>query len=249
MTTNAKYDNCKIYYQDKFLGFCDKKKYDWYIKKDIVDVIDEKTIKLRFEPKINGHGGKFEEYCKLGIETQCVVCGSKEDLNKFHVVPLEFRKFFPIDMKSHACHDVVLVCNDCQDDLNYVYGQYRHHLFEKFNVTSNQQLVKIKSYANQMLKKLKRESKPEEEQQHNPHQHHYKQPSTNLLLKEYLGHEPSLDELEQLKNMCQYDGLGDAKSPGEFIVSKYKDNLPKFEEKWRKLFVESMDPEFLPDGW
>jgi len=247
-TTNAKYDNCKIYSpNDKFLGFCDKKKYEWYIKKDLVDVIDEKTIKLRFEPKVNGHNGKFEEFCKLEITTQCVVCGSKEDLNKFHVVPLEFRKFFPINMKSHASHDIVLVCNDCQGDLNYVYHQYRTHLFEKFNITQNQQLNKIKTYANQMLKKMNQEPKPEE--QPNPHQHHYKQPSINLLVTEYLGHEPSIDELEQLRNMCTHDNLGEAKSVGEFIVNKYKDDLLKFEEKWRKLFVESMDPEFLPSGW
>lgn len=241
MYINAKYDNCKIYSQDdKFLGFCDKKKYDWYIRKDLVTIIDDKSIKLNFEPKINGHNGQFEEFCKTEIKTQCVICGNKETLNKFHVVPLEFRRLFPLHMKSHASHDVVLVCEECQGDLNHLHHQYKTHLFEKFNLVPNPKLLKIKAYANQKLRLLKKEDNEFNKK---------KLYNCEQELKKYLGHEPTLVELNELRDICTFDDLGEYKTVAEFIVNQYKDNLEQFEKNWRDIFVENMEPKFLPGGW
>jgi hypothetical protein len=253
MSVNAKYDNCKIYApNDKLLGYCDKRKYDWYIKKGLVDVIGDdldKSIRLKFEPKNNNINGQFQEYCKIEIETQCVVCGSKEFLNKFHVVPLEFRRFFPLHMKSHASHDVVLVCADCQSDLNYMYHQYKTHLLEKFKLVPNPNLVKIKSSADKHLRLLKKYNQDIHSQysQYNTHKQQLDQ--NEIILKELLGHDVTIEELEQLKDICTYDNLGTAKSIGEYIVNQYKDNLQEFEKNWRKVFVDSIEPKFLPNGW
>ena len=239
---NAKYDNCKIYsLDDKFLGFCDQKKYDWYVKKELVTVIDDKTIKLNFEPKLNGKDGKFEEYCKVEMKTQCVVCGNKKNLNKFHVIPSEFRKFFPIHMKSHASHDVVLVCTPCHNELNCIYGEYREFLLLKYNIEVNQESCKIKTCAKNQLKLINKSDKTKK--------NNIKMVNNETILNEYLGHPYSIEELEELKNLCIYDGIGSAKSIGEYIVSKNKNYLEQFEETWRNIFIEQIEPKFLPECW
>ena len=239
-TKNAKYDNCKIYSQDdKFLGFCDLKNYEWYIKKNLVTIIDDKSIKLNFEPKINGKDGQFEEYCKVEMKTECVVCGNKQLLNKFHVIPLEFRKFFPMHMKSHASHDVVLVCKYCHNELNCIYGEYREFLLFKYKLEINPKLLKLKTCVNQQLKLL----------QKGVNHYNKKMLQNEEVINEYLGHQYTNEDLEKLKDICIYNNLDNNITIGEYIVNQNKDNLEEFAEGWRKIFVEHMKPKFLPLCW
>ena len=239
--SNAKYDNCEIYSkEDKFLGYCDKKKFDWYIKKDIVTVIGEKAIKLKFEPKINGKDGKFEEYCKVEMKTQCVVCSNNKKLNKFHVIPSEFRKFFPLHMKSHASHDVVLICKPCHNEVNGLYGEYRDFLLHKYKLEVNQDSAKIKACVNQLLKFVNKTTN-----KYNKKKMQYNED----FISKYLGHPYTKEDLENLKDICVYDNLPTNMSIGEYIVAQNKNNLEKFAEDWRKMFVEHMEPKFLPECW
>lgn len=57
-----------------------------------VEIISESppTLRLYFEPK-----GKPQEDRKFYLaqkEDQCVVCGAKQQFNRKHVIPLEYRK-------------------------------------------------------------------------------------------------------------------------------------------------------------
>lgn len=227
----GKYDGYRIQAPDgSFIGFCNKKKFEWYIKQDIVTMINDKTIRLNFEPKIKAMNKNFDDFYKQEHSVQCVVCGTSENLNKFHIVPLEFRKHFPEEMKSHACHDVLLLCRECQNDTNCVYHQYREYLLAKFGLKTNSTICKLKKSLGKS---------PE---------------LSDIFVKqftEYFGHNPTTEEIDELRNRSEYGDIGNCQTVGEYIVKQYadKNELVKFEEKWRRMFVDNMEPEFLPKGW
>lgn len=52
---------------------------------------------------------------------RCVVCGKDNRISKFNVVPHSYRKFFPVDLKSHSSHDIVLLCTRCHRNADMVY--------------------------------------------------------------------------------------------------------------------------------
>src|SRR5271154_4010708 len=96
------YDNCRLYGPDGlFMAFCDKKRFNWYLKKGLANQIDDKSIQLNFSPKGTGCSERGQ-YLKTPRQSICVVCGTDKDLTKHHVVPTRFRKHFPVEIKSHA---------------------------------------------------------------------------------------------------------------------------------------------------
>lgn len=93
------YHNCYLQAPDgETLCTCDKKKAEWYVSKELGEVVSEDpfTVKLKFEPagRTLGEGpcGKFYTLVK---ENQCVVCGRPDKFIKKNVVPREYRKYFP----------------------------------------------------------------------------------------------------------------------------------------------------------
>jgi hypothetical protein len=46
---------------------------------------------------------------------QCVVCGARKHLLKHSVVPSEYRTHFPLRLKKHSSHDVLLACFECHE--------------------------------------------------------------------------------------------------------------------------------------
>mmetsp|Transcript_529 Transcript_529/g.629 ORF Transcript_529/g.629 Transcript_529/m.629 type:complete len:253 (-) Transcript_529:75-833(-) len=52
----------------------------------------------------------------------CVKCGGDKLLNKFYVVPYEFRQYFPFRFKVRSSHDIVLICVDCRECITPAYN-------------------------------------------------------------------------------------------------------------------------------
>lgn len=118
----ATYDNCKmINFDGSFMAYVDKKKMDWYIKKNLAIAVDEKTFKLTFEPK---GSGVCMEYLKSPLKNQCVCCGDIDNLTKHHIVPYKFRKQLPLEYKSHSNYDVVLLCEKCHINYEIIASKY-----------------------------------------------------------------------------------------------------------------------------
>src|SRR5690554_4979303 len=106
----AKYENCKIISKSgQLIGYCGRSKLEWYLKKELGSLIDEKSVQLNFDP-IPKNYQNFEIYESQERKNICVVCGLDKFLNKCHIVPLEFRKWFPLEKKSHKSHDILLLC-------------------------------------------------------------------------------------------------------------------------------------------
>jgi hypothetical protein len=91
------YHNCYLQAPDgEILCTCDKKKAEWYVSKQLGEVIQENpfTVKLKFEPSGRALGEVGKYYTQIKIN-QCVVCGTSYKFIRKNVVPREYRKYFP----------------------------------------------------------------------------------------------------------------------------------------------------------
>ncbi len=55
-------------------------------------------------------------------ENRCCVCGRRGNYLRHNVVPYCYRSLFPLSMKSHLSHDIVLLCQECQQVMSGVFG-------------------------------------------------------------------------------------------------------------------------------
>ena len=46
---------------------------------------------------------------------RCVGCGESGHYLRYHIVPSCYRRHFPLPLKSHRSHDIVLLCIDCHE--------------------------------------------------------------------------------------------------------------------------------------
>lgn len=60
-----------------------------------------------------GWGGRMAECRDYGI--RCVACGDDSHYLRYKVVPACYRRHFPVHLKSHRSHDIVLLCVDCHE--------------------------------------------------------------------------------------------------------------------------------------
>jgi len=128
------YGNCKVLSPENILMFrCDFKKANWYLSRNLGEVVEEEplTIRLKFEPK--GLGNHNKEWGLSEMSNKCVVCGDKEFLTKHHVVPHSYRRFFPIEIKSHNFHDVLSVCVGCHADYELMADDLKLEISENFD--------------------------------------------------------------------------------------------------------------------
>ncbi|XP_073495081.1 exonuclease 3'-5' domain-containing protein 2 isoform X2 [Phyllobates terribilis] len=128
------YDNCFLHAPDgQPLCTCDRKKAQWYLDKGIGDLIssDPFVVKLRFEP--SGRPESSVDYYLTVKENICVVCGKKESYIRKNIVPHEYRRHFPIQMKDHNSHDVLLLCTACHAVSNYHDNNLKQQLAIEFS--------------------------------------------------------------------------------------------------------------------
>ncbi|RNF07326.1 exonuclease 3-5 domain containing 2 [Trypanosoma rangeli] len=153
--TKPYYDNIFVYDAEMRLVFTvDKAKAEWYVhKKGIAKVIawgntsDEATpepqkpiaaIQLNFTPNFSMHNDahlqRNLDYFRQAKENQCVVCGNAQDLVRFAVVPLAYRKYFPSVYMSHNSYDLLLLCTACFAVTRRLYEEERQRVAVDFGV-------------------------------------------------------------------------------------------------------------------
>ena len=235
------YGNCQVLSPEGHLMFrCETKKVNWYLKRDLADIITDEplTIKLKFQP--NGLGNHNKNYGLNEMENICVVCGSKEFLTRHHVVPICYRKYFPIEKKSHNFHDVLSVCAVCHESYEKFAFDFKLSLADKYNAPINGELINNKDFlkirriascligetANQIPKWRIVEMK--------------KQIKSHFSWKRV-----SKKRLEDIVNLevKVYN-----RTHGEIVVSNIE-NLNQFIVEWRKHFLQHNDCKYLPKNW
>ena len=239
--TKIIYGNYKVYHPDGTLMFlCEFKKANWYLKRNLAKKLTENEIQLTFIPKGKGRRSEYDLSEKKNI---CVVCCDDElsTLTKHHVVPYQYRKFFPYEIKSRSSHDILPICQKHHYEYENVYAnKLKLELEEKYDIKRKKislnltESFKIQKYSNLLLDYEKCKKLPKDR--------------IRFFLSEmervFNTNDPF--EVSKLKIYDEVDKEIDMIS--KTIVDNLN-SIEDFEIMWRKHFVENMKPKYLPKGW
>ena len=269
------YESCKMLAPDgQQLCFCDNKKMTWYISRNLAKMVSEDppVFQLFFEPNARGcvdENSKSSNFYITLKNNCCVVCGKEENYLRFHVIPMLYRSCFPKNLKSHKSHDVVLLCSSCHEKANKIYEKKKEEISQRYGVPLNIQTEEKTKYLKlQQFKKkcnyLRRKNNPLPDAA-----------KTKLKKELYNSLGMLMNNCEDFKNFIEKNGIkydkeeciddnflklisedfkieksGEDKKNmhGYLVLQKVKD-LKLFIMEWRKFFVDSLNPKFLPDEW
>nr|XP_029720317.1 exonuclease 3'-5' domain-containing protein 2-like [Aedes albopictus] len=256
MATRAKplYDNCLMQAPDgELLCTCDRKKAEWYVIKELADIVTDQptyTIRLKFEPKGRAVG-EVGRYYQIAKENKCVVCGAKESYIRKNVVPRDYRRHFPLIMKEHISHDVLLLCATCHRTSNMHDDNMRLSLSSRcsapFGTQDNPKQVRVENISD--LRKAARalvycaDKIPEERQKGLRKKIQKLLPKDTELSAELLEHYANVNVAIPNEDYCAH---------GEKVVEHFKQSaggLSELEKMWREHFLQTMKPKYLPDLW
>ena len=250
------YENSRLEAPDgQPLCVCDPKKADWYVSKGIGTLIsrDPHVVRLKFEPKGRPEGDAGAYYL-IDKENICAVCGetnSSEHARKY-VVPHEYRKYFPDIMRDHQSHDVLLMCFTCHGRSNVADNALRAFLAEECDAPigtesdvkyrDDPEAKRLRSAA-KALYKDKEKKIPETRRE-----------ELKRIVRDHVGDDVDLteellasaSELELIVPNCDYIPHG-KKVVDHFISSG--EGAMALEVRWRKHFLETMNPKHLPPLW
>ncbi|KOC59183.1 Exonuclease 3'-5' domain-containing protein 2 [Habropoda laboriosa] len=254
------YHNCYLQAPDgEILCTCDRKKAEWYVGKGLGDVIKKEpfTVKLKFEPSGRALGEVGQYYTQIKVN-QCVVCGTSDKFIRKNVVPREYRKYFPLVMKAHQSHDILLLCPSCHEISNYHDLQLRRKLADMCDAPLAGPLTHIRNKRATNWKKLHSAVKALRERTTLPDARrkeleHYilectnKQQVTPILLdvlNKELKNAMISTSLNNDQSKCQSHGLQVVQ-----FFQKREGGLVELERMWREHFLLTMKPKYLPSLW
>ncbi|CAK9807458.1 Exonuclease 3'-5' domain-containing protein 2 [Anthophora quadrimaculata] len=252
------YHNCYLQAPDgEILCTCDRKKAEWYVSKGLGNVIEKEpfTVRLKFEPSGRALGEVGQYYTQIKVN-QCVVCGTSDKFIRKNVVPREYRKYFPLVMKAHQSHDILLLCPSCHEISNWHDLQLRRKLADMCAAPLAGPLTHIRNKYVQDWKKLHSAVKALRERTTLPDARrkeleHYILECTNkqvtpilldVLNKELKNAMVSIPNHDQFK--CQSHGLQVVQ-----FFQKKEGGLVELERMWREHFLLTMKPKYLPNLW
>lgn len=223
---------------------CNQDKANWYLKRDLAEVVSDNptVIRLKFEPKGKGHAG--DDFYLAERQNHCAVCGKGDDQTRHHIVPYCFRRFFPDKLKSHNSHDIVPLCVVCHDkyeihadELKKLIGQTLGVAYGGNTAGFDPAKLRVKRHGTALL--FYRDRIP---------------PDRLALLVKSLKDYYGKDQITEadIQDAAHLDpavpAVGGRKKFGEVVVEKVKD-LDAFVKMWRRHFVKTMQPKHMPPHW
>jgi len=248
------YHNCMLQAPDgQVLCTCDIKKAKWYVSKGIGVLISEEplVVRLKFEPSGRPEGKAGEYYASVKPNI-CVVCGKEESYLRKNIVPHEYRRYFPTVMKDHQSHDVLLMCVPCHQVSNMHDATLRNELAETctapigsladVKLKSNFALKKVRSAGRALQANRKRKSIPAERlvELEKVLTDHYQQELSDEII-----------DLAASANFLEENGeyVPHSRAVVQYFLASDTLSLIELEIKWRKHFLKTMKPKFLPPLW
>jgi hypothetical protein len=255
MQTNRKkpiYGNCRVYHPDGTLMFlCLEKRINWYLDRNLAEIIsqDPLSIKLNFEPKGKGAADKCDDIKTYMLDKKtnsCIICNEEDlgKLTKHHVIPQEYRRFFPLDMKSRSSHDIVILCRKHHDDYE---NNYAIHLKRQIEAESGIEtinsvylhttpMLRAGQYARILMDSDKILKIPDSR--------------LNYFNEEIKRNFPE-HTLEEVASMDIFSEIQERieENAKKLIENKTEEELKSFIIMWRSHFIESMNPKFISPNW
>ena len=266
---NLNAENWEVYHPDGTHMFtCGEKKATWYLERKLAKRMDDGRIMLTFEPKGNGFEAN-EIFGRSVREAICVVTGVDDGLQRHHIVPYCYRTYFPEKYKSKNHHDVVLIHHEKHSEYETIASSYKDVIAEMYGVKTINELNMeytgmlrntgkpnaillntihsiFKTYGKisrgVKMEKLKLISDkmgiPFETVCNYNYVQLYKM---YLLLKE--AHANDMYEYK-IANRQKYDH-------GYYVVQQLdtEEKIENFVKLWRRHFIDTMQPKFMPVGW
>ncbi|XP_060647380.1 exonuclease 3'-5' domain-containing protein 2 [Drosophila nasuta] len=252
--SKAFYDNCLLEAPDgELLCTIDRRKASWYLNQSLGTQISEQpfTVRLNFEPagRAVGDVGRYYQTPK---ENQCVVCGRRDAYIRKNVVPREYRKHFPVVMKSHTSHDILLLCPSCHQLSNISDNKIRNRLAVSCDAPfkhkdgmvkyhEDRQLRSVKSAGKALLQQVDRIPAEKATQMQKTILEYFT--DEDSITQELLRKAATLDCKVENEDFCQH---------GKKVVDMYCDKfggLIELERIWREHFLHTMQPKYLPQLW
>lgn len=266
---NLNTENWKVYHPNgRHMFTCGEKKANWYIERNLASVIGNNKIRFTFDPK--GMGFEDSEVFGRSIrQTRCVVSGVEFDLQRHHIVPYCYRTYFPHEFKSKNHHDVVLINRLKHSEYEQQATLYKDEIANRFKVKTiteynAEYAIKLRQIGkdnsiilNAISSFLKGYGKLDIEMKIS--KLHFISERINIpfnvlskynyiqLYKIYLYLKNENDyKINKFKkeNRILYDH--------GYQVVKRLDTDKKiivFIKLWRNHFIETMQPEYMPEGW
>ncbi|NWX06001.1 EXD2 protein, partial [Caloenas nicobarica] len=245
------YDNCFLHAPDgQPLCTCDRKKAQWYVDKGIGELVstDPFVVKLRFEP--SGRPESQVDYYLTVKENLCVVCGKRESYIRKNIVPHEYRRHFPIQMKDHNSHDVLLLCTSCHAISNYYDNHLKQQLAEEFGapIGSEEGVRLLEDPLRRQVRSgaralLNADSLPD-----------LRRAELLQSIKDFFNTEAVTPEMLQEAAGLETRICNESYMPhGLKVVQCFAKgglrSLMQLERRWRQHFLDSMQPKHLPEQW
>lgn len=241
-TESPIYDNClALDIKGNTLFRCDAKKMRWYLSRNLAEKIsdDPPQIRLLFETAGPGHIG--DPFFLEKRQNKCVVCGTDRDLTRHHILPHCYRRFFPRNLDRFGTYDVMALCTEHHHDYEQIANDLRKDLAESFTAPVNgvggRACVETGRAVRSAWAIIR---------------HQDQMPTAKLAehwqrVKDFFGSMPSNDELFRLTK----ENRTTVKTHAEMVVEQLTDldSINDFVIRWRKHFIETMKPKFLPDHW
>lgn len=236
------YGNCRVFdIHNEHIFNCSPKKCRWYLSKSLATIIKEEPFTIQLNFHTNGSGHKGNDYYLQDRENICVVCGSKDNLTRHHIVPMCYRRYFDENLKAHNSFDVLPICIACHEKYEEHANNFKRQICDELGIKQStsmycdDEIKRINLYASAILKYG--ESMPFKRKQ-----------ELMAILRDYYGREILPDDLEAASKL-QYNTKRDNYSfPGQIIVAQLTD-IEGFIRRWREHFVAKTKPQHLPKYW
>jgi len=225
----------------------------------------------------SGEGDTSALYAKAPKQNVCVSCGEAQNLVRHYIIPYAYRALMPLKYKSHMSHDIVILCCYCNIHCEKARRQRIEEVEEVFKppqgyrpqFENDQRLYKVRSAA-VALKKWAGRMPMEKVREHETMVMDYLQEREGVLL---VGDDGADHQLQQRQHS---DNLDDAKqlSPTDLqeaidvkyrvenpnfvsshqvvvsaIVESGEEGVSDFVKGWRRHFLDTVQPQYMPFGW
>jgi hypothetical protein len=236
------YGNHKVFSPDgEFMFMGNNKKVNWYLNKGLAKIILDvndvggKNIQLLFTPNGTGHDDDDPYYLK-----PVSGCNILTELTKHHVIPYCFRKHFPLEFKDRSSHDIVLLTREVHYDYENNYAtQFKNELAVEYGVETHEEYSASASRSN-----------PARATASTLINYSKQMPIENVLeLMIRFEDQTGLEAKRWIMEQYLVDSIQNRPDPwGKLVVDKIED-IQSFSERWRQHFLDSMNPQHMPNGW
>lgn len=237
------FDNCIIQAPDGVvLSRCGRKKLNWYLTRDMADMVadDPPTIRLRFEP--SGRDGIDDPLLLDGKPNVCVACGATDNLTRHHIIPYCFIRHMDAKYRMDIIRDILPLCRDCHDRYERKSDERRDEIAQGYGIPRHgieggmaYKVRKAMGAAKALL-------------DHGDKIPDARRDELLTTIKEFLSKdEVTAEDLESLRKYRIRD-REDYVSFSKHVADNVGD-YNEFARGWRSHFVETMEPKHMPAKW